>query len=97
MAELSDYVLSLRGPIVVTGASGFIGANLFKTLLRYRNDVFGIEQRRKSWRLADVKDDFVVTVDLNDQAATKNLVDSLRPQTVFSCIAYGAYSFEAKA
>jgi polyisoprenyl-phosphate glycosyltransferase len=96
MPDLSDYINSLRGPIMVTGASGFIGANLFKTLLKYRADVFGIEQRRKSWRIADVKDDFVITVDLNDQAATKNLVDNIRPQTVFSCVAYGAYSFEGK-
>ena len=33
-------------------------------------------------------------MDLNDSAATKNLIDTLGPKTVFDCASYGAYSFE---
>ena len=44
--------------------------------------------------MGDISDGAVVTVDLNDLAATKNLVNSIAPQTVFDCVAYGAYSFE---
>jgi nucleoside-diphosphate-sugar epimerase len=28
MLNLSAYILALKGPILVTGASGFVGANL---------------------------------------------------------------------
>ncbi len=59
--------------------------------------MFAVERRGKSWRLADVSDERVVAVDLTDGAATKNLVQSLAPQTVFDCVAYGAYSFETDA
>lgn len=94
MQALQANIRALRGPIVVTGASGFIGANLFKMIAAVRPDVYAVVPREKNWRLAEVGDEQVVAVDLNDLSATKNLVDSLAPQTVFDCVAYGAYSFE---
>jgi nucleoside-diphosphate-sugar epimerase/glycosyltransferase involved in cell wall biosynthesis len=92
--RVDPFIAALRGPILVTGASGFVGANLFKMLARERSDVFAVEKRGKSWRLADVKNESVVAVDLTDQAASAHLVNSIKPQTVFDCVAYGAYSFE---
>jgi len=92
--DVGPYIAALRGPILVTGASGFVGANLFKILASQRSDVFAVEQRGRSWRLADVKVEYVVQVDLTDQSAVKNLIDTLAPKTVFDCVAYGAYSFE---
>ncbi|MDM0113954.1 NAD-dependent epimerase/dehydratase family protein [Variovorax sp. J22R133] len=93
-ADLKDLIRALRGPILVTGASGFIGINLFRAIAAERSDVFAAVRRSKNWRMADVKDEQIVAADLNDPAATKNLVTSLRPQTIFDCAAYGAYSFE---
>lgn len=93
-ADLSRFIQSLRGPILVIGASGFIGANLFRRLAAVRDDVFAVVQHTKNWRLADVKDDRIVSVDLNDYAATNILVGNISPQTVFDCAAYGGYSFE---
>ena len=97
MADLQSYIQALRGPILVTGASGFVGANLFKTLTAVRDDVYAVVRREKNWRLAEVKDELVIAVDLNDYAAAKNLINSVAPQTVFDCAAYGAYSFEEDA
>jgi dolichol-phosphate mannosyltransferase len=94
MQALQANIRVLRGPILVTGASGFIGANLFKLIAAVRSDVYAVVLREKGWRLAEVSDEQVVAVDLNDAAATKNLVDNVAPQTVFDCVAYGAYSFE---
>lgn len=94
MPELTHYIRALRGPILVTGASGFVGANLFKKLVAVRSDVFAVVQREKNWRLLDVKDACVIAVDFNDHAAVKNMVTTVNPQTVFDCVAYGAYSFE---
>lgn len=94
MPNLQAYIRALRGPVLVTGASGFIGANLFKMLAAVRDDVYAVVRHNKGWRLADAIDERVIAVDLNDYAATKNLVNSVSPQTVFDCVAYGAYSFE---
>ncbi|RYG11064.1 MAG: NAD-dependent epimerase/dehydratase family protein, partial [Burkholderiales bacterium] len=94
MQALQANIRALRGPILVTGASGFIGANLFKLIADVRPDVYAVVLREKNWRLAEVSDEQVMAVDLNDPAATKNLIDSVGPQTVFDCVAYGAYSFE---
>ena len=92
--SLTAHIHALKGPILVTGAAGFIGANLFKILITHRQDVFAGVHREKGWRLAEIHDEHIVAVDLNDSAATKNLVDSLAPKTVFDCVSYGAYSFE---
>jgi dolichol-phosphate mannosyltransferase len=94
MDDITAYIRALKGPVLITGASGFIGANLFKMVAGIRDDVFALIQHDKGWRLADVNDKSVIAVDLNDYSATKNLVKSVRPQTVFDCVAYGAYSFE---
>jgi nucleoside-diphosphate-sugar epimerase/glycosyltransferase involved in cell wall biosynthesis len=94
MSDLQAYIRALSGPILVTGASGFVGANLYKILAAVRSDVYAVVNREKGWRLVDVNDEHVISVDLNDFSAAKNLVNSVTPQTVFDCVAYGAYSFE---
>jgi polyisoprenyl-phosphate glycosyltransferase len=95
MRDLQANIRALRGPILVTGASGFVGANLFKMIVRVRPDVYAVVLREKNWRLAEIGDEQVIACDLNDPAAMKNLVETVAPQTVFDCVAYGAYSFES--
>jgi nucleoside-diphosphate-sugar epimerase len=97
MPDIHDYIRALRGPILVTGASGFVGANLYKTIASVRDDVYAVVRHAKGWRLSGVSDERIVAVDLNDAVASKNLVDSMVPQTVLDCMAYGAYSFETNA
>ncbi len=91
---IDRHIAALKGPILVTGASGFVGANLFKMLLAKRGDVIGVVRRDKGWRLAEIDDNAIVALDLNDPAAMRNAVGSISPMTVFDCAAYGAYSFE---
>lgn len=97
MNSLESHISFLKGPILVTGASGFIGANLFKSILSFRKDVYGLVQREKGWRLLDIDDQQIVAADLTDISAAKNLVNTLQPKTVFDCVSYGAYSFENTA
>ena len=87
----SDRYATIRGGrVLVTGGLGFIGANLFRMLSAARDDVYGIVRRGKNWRLTDVGIEKIVAVDLNDIAATKNLVDAIHPKTIFDTVAYGA-------
>jgi nucleoside-diphosphate-sugar epimerase/glycosyltransferase involved in cell wall biosynthesis len=92
--SIKQHILALKGPILVTGASGFIGATLFKMLFKQRQDVFAIVRQEKGWRLADIDNEHILIADLNDYTAVKNLIDSTKPKTIFDCVAYGAYSFE---
>jgi nucleoside-diphosphate-sugar epimerase/glycosyltransferase involved in cell wall biosynthesis len=85
---------ALQGPIIVTGASGFVGANLFKTIRSRRDDVFAVVREKKGWRLKDVHDSQIIASDLNNSNYVKHLVESVKPKTVLDCVAYGAYSFE---
>jgi dolichol-phosphate mannosyltransferase len=96
MTAPNSYIQALDGPIFVTGASGFVGANLFKRIALLRKDVFAVVRANKGWRLADVHDGSMIVADLTDPNATRNLVSSLKPRTVFDCMAYGAYSFEER-
>jgi dolichol-phosphate mannosyltransferase len=94
MLEPGDWVRALRGPISVLGAGGFVGANLLRRLLKYREDVFGVVRTLPAWRLDGIDRRHILEADLIDLAATRNLVANVRPSTIFDCIAYGAYSFE---
>lgn len=91
---LSPWLSALQGPIVVLGAGGFVGANLFRRILAERSDVFGVVRSRPAPRLEEIDARHLIEVDLTDLAAARNFVDAIRPATVFDCVAFGAYSFE---
>ena len=55
MSEINTYIKALQGPILVTGASGFIGANLFKKINAVRDDVFAVVRSEKGWRFKRCK------------------------------------------
>jgi dolichol-phosphate mannosyltransferase len=94
MNDLTDYIRALKGPILVTGGAGFVGANLFLRILAVRPDVHAVVQGEENWRLHDVADAHLLIANLNDHAAVRHLVELIKPATVFDCVAYGAYSFE---
>ncbi|PZN93521.1 MAG: epimerase [Alphaproteobacteria bacterium] len=93
--DLGAKIRGLQGPILVLGASGFIGANLLRMMLRHRSDVFGTSSTASAWRLEGVKNEHVMAGDLLIEQSVSALLDATRPRTVFNCLAYGAYSFQA--
>ena len=84
----------LQGPVMVLGASGFIGANLLRMLLAHRRDVYGTATRLPAWRLESVPAANVRVSDLLVDSNLDHVLNDLRPRTIFDCVAYGAYSFE---
>ena len=94
---LAAKIEQLQGPILVLGASGFVGANLLRHLRAQRSDAFGTTSRPSAWRLEGLPGEAVIPGDLLIEQNLSDLLDAVRPRTVFNCIAYGAYSFEDDA
>lgn len=59
-SDIQTYIRALRGPILVTGASGFVGANLFKMVSAVRDDVFAVVRQDRNWRLDGCREDQVL-------------------------------------
>jgi dolichol-phosphate mannosyltransferase len=87
-------IARLQGPILVLGGSGFIGANLLRTLLAHRDDVVGTATHLPAWRLEGLPSQAVRAVDLLVDANLDELLAAVQPRTVFNCAAFGGYSFE---
>lgn len=92
--SIAHKIKSLQGPILVLGGSGFIGANLVRTLLSHRDDVYGTTSSFDAWRLEELPVRNKVVVDLLVDADLENLCAEITPRTVFNCVSYGGYSFE---
>ncbi len=94
MNDIAPKIQRLQGPILVLGGSGFIGANLVRMLLAHREDVVGTAARLPAWRLEGLPEANVRAADLLVDSNLDNLLNEVKPRTIFNCIAYGAYSFE---
>ena len=95
--RIAALVRDVEGPILVLGASGFVGACLFRAIARYRGDVHATASRQPAWRLEGVNPDQVHTLDLLIESNLDAVLERVQPRTVFHCVAFGAYSFEQDA
>jgi dolichol-phosphate mannosyltransferase len=79
---------------LVTGAGGFIGANLVRRLLEDGDAVVAtVRPGGEPWRL-DGLDLERIELDLEDAAAVRRTVDAARPERAFHLAAHGAYSWQ---
>ena len=93
---LTSDIKKLKGPILIIGASGFVGANILKELTSIRNDVFGVVKASRNWRIEKISPSNIFIADLTSHSAVENLLKEIDPSTVFDCIAYGGYSFQTE-
>jgi UDP-glucose 4-epimerase len=82
--------------VLVTGAGGFIGANLARSLVRHGHEVFALMRPGGSrWRLDDMVDDLRLSeVELADEDAVDEAVQRARPEWIFHLAAHGGYSWQ---
>lgn len=79
--------------VLLTGGSGFVGANLARRLLADGHEVhLLLRPSHAAWRLADVRADVRAHEDdLADADAVTALVRRVRPEWIFHLAAHGAY------
>src|ERR1700683_311363 len=94
MNSIASLARELNGPVLILGASGFVGANLMRAVLDVRSDVFGTASRDPAWRLAPFGEDHVITVDLLARGIISSLLDRVPPGTVFECVPHGCHFFQ---
>ncbi|PWJ56809.1 dolichol-phosphate mannosyltransferase [Dyadobacter jejuensis] len=90
-----DKIEKLKGPIFVFGASGFIGANLFKDIFKIRKDCYALtHDATKAWRLKllNVPFENIIHCDILSNNSVQEVFEKYKPQTIFNLAAYGAYS-----
>lgn len=86
------------GKIVVTGASGFVGAHLCQYFAARGAEVVPLVGRN-DWRLKHLCGEELrgVALDLGDRQAVEAFVQNMDPAVILHCAAYGAYSSQADA
>ena len=79
---------------LVTGAAGFVGANLARRLLHEGHEVhLLVRPAAPTWRLDDLRSHFQFhEAVLEDAGAVAAIVRRVRPEWVFHLAAHGAYS-----
>jgi len=94
MTNLLTYKKMKR--VLITGATGFVGANLARRLLHNGHDVhLLIRQSSDPWRIKPIRTDVQLhEVDLRDREALILIIDKIRPEWIFNLAVYGAYSWQ---
>ena len=77
--------------IVITGASGFVGANLAQNLSKTKHQIHVLTRKKsKLWRLEDIKTKLNIhKVTLDNSKALKKKLLEIEPKFVFHCATYG--------
>lgn len=82
---------TVPGPIVISGAGGFVGVHVLDAFSAGRTDVIGFGTRPHPWRLEAVGPLRYETV---EPGALTAFLDGHRPRTIINLAAAGAYPFQ---
>ena len=80
--------------ILITGAAGFIGANLTRKLIKTGNEInILIKETSNLWRINDIVSNFNVhKIDLKKVKDVRNVVKKINPELVYHCAGHGIYT-----
>lgn len=80
--------------VLLTGGTGFVGANLARRLLQEGHEVHClVRPGYQAWRISEIMPHMrLYEVELHDSAAADAVVARIKPDWIFHLAAYGAYS-----
>jgi len=83
--------------VVLTGGTGFVGANLARRVLRDGHEThLLVRPGYKPWRISEILNDVRLhELHLPDAEAVSQVVSQIRPDWVFHLAVHGAYSWQA--
>jgi len=86
----------MKRKILITGGTGFIGANLTHMLLREKHEIhLLIKKSSNMWRLKNVQKKIKFhELDLSNISKDNKIIKKINPEIVFHCAAYGINSKE---
>jgi len=94
--SLEIEIKKLQGPIVIFGAGGFIGANLFRAIFAMRDDCYAVtHQEGIPYRLQGLKTANILHADLTDKKSLKLIFDQYNFRTIFNLSTYGGFSHQS--
>ena len=82
--------------VILTGGTGFVGANLARRLLRDGHEVhLLVRPNYQPWRIEEIRPDVRLhELHLHDAEAVARVVSQIRPDWVFHLAVHGAYSWQ---
>lgn len=85
--------------ILITGATGFVGANLLRQLIDSKNDIHIIIRSTSNlWRINDIVNKVNTHIcDLTNRESVEKLVLKIKPQIIFHLAVYGGYQFQKES
>ena len=90
--------MSVPGPVLVTGAAGFVGARLARRLAEQGSETHAVlSPTSDGWRLDGAPRLIRHTLDLRDAAAVQRLIGEVRPAVIYNLASHGAYPHQSDA
>ena len=82
--------------ILITGSTGFVGANLLRCLVKSDNEIHIILRETSNiWRIKDIINKTNKHYcDLTNRENIKKIVSNIKPEVIFNLSVYGGYPFQ---